>query len=76
MDLAGTGYQVPTDALIKAHKPAATGNGKRQEAAIGDRAWGPTVVMFLLHPVAVSPVHHMPAIQQGNDHAAGRSAHW
>jgi len=32
MDLAGTGYQVPTDALIKAHKPAAMGNGKRQES--------------------------------------------
>jgi len=39
MDLAGTGYQVPTDALIKAHKPAAMGNGKRQEIAIGDLAW-------------------------------------
>ena len=32
MDLAGTGYQVPTDALIKAHKPAAMGNGKLQES--------------------------------------------
>jgi hypothetical protein len=38
MDLAGTGYQVHTDALIKAHKPAAMGNAKRQEVAIGDLA--------------------------------------
>ena len=36
MDLAGIGYQVHTDALIKTHKPAAMGNGKRQEVAIGD----------------------------------------
>ena len=38
MDLAGIGYQIHTDALIKAHKPAAMGNGKRQEVAIGDLA--------------------------------------
>ena len=29
MDLAGIGYKIHTDALIKAHKPAAMGNGKR-----------------------------------------------
>ena len=40
MDLAGIGYQIHTDALIKAHKPAAMGNGKRQEVAIGDLAGG------------------------------------
>ena len=34
--LAGIGYQIHTDALIKAHKSAAMDNGKRQEVAIGD----------------------------------------
>ena len=40
MDLAGIGYQIHMDALIKAHKPAAMGNGKRQEVAIGDLGGG------------------------------------
>ena len=34
--LAGIGYQIHTDALIKAHKSAAMHNGKRQEVATGD----------------------------------------
>ena len=38
IDLAGIGYKIHTNALIKAHKPAAMGNGKRQEVAIGDLA--------------------------------------
>lgn len=36
--VAGIGYQIHTDALIKAHKSAAMDNGKRQEVAIGDLA--------------------------------------
>ena len=36
--MAGIGYQIHMDALIKAHKSAAMDKGKRQEVAIGDLA--------------------------------------